>query len=237
MSAAQDGHRTPGALPTTSLGRLRTRAPGTRRWIEDTLLSPDAVERLRRARSSGELCERIPEIAPAIGFDQESRHHQMSVDEHIFAVIGGACRRGAPLVVRIAALAHDIGKPASAWRDETGALHFRADLRAGSSGHEVEGARITERLLARLGYRSAERAQLVTLVREHMPRRDPATAELERLLGLLGPCGLGHLLELRRCDALGKGFPLSEQSLLRLARLEELAALRLGRHSRLARAA
>ena len=57
----------------------------------------------------------LPELRDSIGFDQRSRYHDMTVDEHTFAVVDHACAVGAPETVRLAALLHDCGKPATAW--------------------------------------------------------------------------------------------------------------------------
>ena len=72
----------------------------------------------------------LPEFEPAIGFDQESRYHDLTVDEHTFAVVQAAADAGAPLRVRLAALFHDLGKPLVAWRGSDGRLHYYAQARA-----------------------------------------------------------------------------------------------------------
>ena len=45
---------------------------------------------LRLARDTGVLVALLPEFEPAIGFDQESRYHDLTVDEHTFAVVQAA---------------------------------------------------------------------------------------------------------------------------------------------------
>ena len=49
---------------------------------------------LRLARDTGVLVELLPEFGPAIGFDQESRYHDLTVDEHTFAVVQAAADAG-----------------------------------------------------------------------------------------------------------------------------------------------
>ena len=68
----------------------------------------------------------LPEFEPAIGFQQESRYHDLTVDEHTFAVVQAAADAGASLAVRLAALFHDLGKPHVAWRGTDGRLHYYA---------------------------------------------------------------------------------------------------------------
>ena len=44
----------------------------------------------QRAHQVLALVAVLPEFGPAIGFDQESRYHDMTVDEHTFAVVQAA---------------------------------------------------------------------------------------------------------------------------------------------------
>ena len=99
------------------------------RWYGDIPLSPErvwhelrklvgaphAVHALRIARSVGLLERLLPQLGDAIGFEQLSKYHDMTVDEHTLRVLKHACAVGAAENVRLAALLHDSGKPASAW--------------------------------------------------------------------------------------------------------------------------
>ena len=87
--------------------------------------------RIRRRRCGSPAtracsCKLLPELEPAIGFEQESRYHDLTVDEHTFAVVQAAADAGTPLRVRLAALFHDAGKPQVAWRGTDGRLHYYA---------------------------------------------------------------------------------------------------------------
>ena len=133
----------------------------------------------------------LPEFCrTAIGFDQRSQYHDLTVDEHTFHVLDHACAVGAPETVRLAALLHDCGKPATAWgwgrrtgaaprrrlRGWSGPLHFYP--RPGDPpgrAHEVEGAERAQRgALLRLAAPTAVRETVVRLVRERMYSDDNA---------------------------------------------------------------
>ena len=73
--------------------------------------------------------------------------------------------RDLPLRVRLAALFHDAGKPASAWRDEQGRAHY---YERDGPGHEEVGAGLTEAALRRLRYPTSLRTRVVQIVRHHM---------------------------------------------------------------------
>ena len=85
------------------------------------------------------LVELLPEFARAVGFEQESRYHSLTVDEHTFAVVQAAADAGASLAVRLAALFHDLGKPHVAWRGTDGRLHYYA--KPGRSDEEPRAGR------------------------------------------------------------------------------------------------
>ena len=94
--------------------------------LSKLLLGSEPRKALRLARDTGVLVALLPEFERAIGFDQESRYHDLTVDEHTFAVVQAAADAGAPLRVRLAALFHDLGKPHVAWRGTDGRLHYYA---------------------------------------------------------------------------------------------------------------
>ena len=117
------------ADPRRYLGQEVDEASTGYRWYGDVPLSPErvyqelrkllaarhAAHALRIARETGVLAVLLPELQDSIGFDQRSRYHDMTVDEHTFYVLDHACAAGAPETVRLAALLHDCGKPATAW--------------------------------------------------------------------------------------------------------------------------
>ncbi|MBI3751476.1 MAG: HD domain-containing protein [Chloroflexi bacterium] len=99
-------------------------------------------------------------------------------------------------VVRLAALLHDIGKPATL---EDGP--FR--------GHEVVGAEIAAALLERLRMPKASTDRVVHLVRQHMFTYDPdwGDAGIRRFIKRVGRASLDDLFALRAADSVGSGLP------------------------------
>ena len=113
----------------------------------------------------------LPELAPSIGFAQD-RYHDLTVDEHTFAVVQAAADAGTPLRVRLAALFHDAGKPQVAWRGTDGRLHYYARPGYSSKSHEQVSAQLADAALERLRYPTELRKRVVRIVRGHMV--DPA---------------------------------------------------------------
>ncbi len=189
------GERIGGGLAADGLGEL-----------SKLLLGAHPAKALRLARDTGVLAQLLPELAPAIGFEQESRHHALTVDEHTFAVVQAAADLGMPLRVRLAALFHDVGKPHVAWRGTDGRLHYYAKPGVAPRGHAQVGAQLADTALRRLRYPNDLRRRVTRIVRAHMldPGRGDAL-RARRLLARYGDELLIDLLDHKEADLRGKG--------------------------------
>ncbi len=188
------GERVGGGLAADGMGEL-----------SKLLLGSRPARALRLARDTGVLVALLPEFEAAIGFDQESRYHDLTVDEHTFAVVQAAADAGASLAVRLAALFHDLGKPRVAWRGPDGRLHYYARPGGSERGHAQVGADLADAALRRLRYPNALRARVVRLVRRHMfqvGRGDALRAR--RFLAKHGESLAFELLDHKEADLLGK---------------------------------
>jgi len=188
--------------------------------LSKLLLGAHPQKALRIARDTGVLVEMLPEFGPAIGFEQESRYHDLTVDEHTFEVVQAAASGGYSLAVRLAALFHDLGKPEVAWRGTDGRLHYYAKHGHAKRSHEQVSADLAARALARLRYPTELRRRVLRLVRAHMldtSRSDPYRAR--KLLARYGDDLLADLLDHREADLRGKGAPPSAEDVEKLERL------------------
>jgi tRNA nucleotidyltransferase (CCA-adding enzyme) len=98
-------------------------------------------------------------------------------------------------VVRLAALLHDVGKPATMADG-----HFL--------GHDAVGAEIAATIMARLRTPHADAARVVHLIRHHMFTYDPSwgDAGVRRFIRRIGRNELDSLLALRAADNVGSGL-------------------------------
>ena len=193
--------------------------------LSKLLLGAHPQKALRIARDTGVLVELLPEFEAAIGFEQESRYHDLTVDEHTFEVVQAAADGGYSLAVRLAALFHDLGKPQVAWRGTDGRLHYYAKQGYAKRSHEQVSAELAEHALARLRYPNELRRRVLRLVRAHMldtSRSDPYRAR--KLLARYGDDLLADLLDHREADLRGKGAPPSDEDVERLERLRAVIA-------------
>lgn len=145
------------------------------------------------------LTQVIPELQPAIGFDQHSPHHAYDLYTHVAHVTAAT---EADLVQRWAALLHDVGKPATFTLDENHRGHFY--------GHAKAGAATANEILHRLKAPTALREQVVRLVELHMNRPEPDRKLLRRWLSRLGSDTLKQLLALQEADMGSKGTGTSD---------------------------
>jgi len=174
--------------------------------LSKLLLGPQPAKALRIARDTGALVHLLPELEPMIGFDQESRYHDLPLDEHVFQTVQAAADADAPLAVRLAALLHDAGKPESAWRGSDGRLHFYPNPDLGKRSHEEVGAELASKALSRLRYPTRLRSHVRRIVRDHMfgvPGPDDG-AKARRFLHREGDALAFDLVAHKRADLLGK---------------------------------
>ena len=139
------------------------------------------------------LTQVIPELGPAVGFQQHSPHHRYDVFTHTAHVVEAVPRQ---LGLRWAALLHDIGKPASFTQDENGRGHFK--------GHAKVSEALADGILLRLKAPTALRQQVTELIGQHMTKLEPDKKLLRRRLGKLGQERLQQLL-LQEADMGSKG--------------------------------
>lgn len=98
----------------------------------------------------------LPEVEALAGVEQPP-HHQLDVFEHTLKVVELVPQS---LVVRLAALLHDIAKPATKSVDEQGHAHFY--------GHEDVGAEMAAGILRRLRFGNDVVAHVAKTVKLHM---------------------------------------------------------------------
>ena len=176
------GERLGGGLDSDGMGEL-----------SKLLLGPEPARALRLARDTGVLTALLPELGPTIGFEQDSKRQDRTLDEHIFAVVQAAADAGASLPVRLGALLHDAGKP-------------------GADGdHAERGARLAGEALGRLRYPTRLRTYVTRLVRAHaFPLDDVDERFARRFLRRHGDELAFDLVAHKEADLRGKSVPEAE---------------------------
>lgn len=138
-------------------------------------------------RATGLLNIILPEIDNMVGFDQHNPYHHKDVYEHTLLVLDGVSNN---LIVRLAALLHDVGKPIAFVVDENGIGHFYK--------HHMVGMDIAKDILQRLKFDNKTIDAVCILVREHMSKYD--NLNVKRLINRVGVENLDNLFELQIAD-------------------------------------
>ena len=152
----------------------------------------------------------LPEILPCVGFDQCTRYHCYDVWEHTARSVDAAPPEP---VLRWTMLLHDLAKPLTFTRDESGSGHFY--------GHARRGAELAEEILKRLRFdrRSAERIR--ELVARHDRQIVPAEKSVAHCLNTMGEEMFRQLLKVKRADNLAQ-HPTYRGRQKEIDRLEEI---------------
>lgn len=131
------------------------------------LQTDDPVRGIRLLVETGLIEEFLPEI-PALRLEVDEHHHHKDVYEHSLTVLRQAIeleRRRHPgaapdVPLRLAALLHDIGKPATRRLEPGGAVTFHH--------HDVRGARMARKRLQALRFDTATTDAVAKLIELHL---------------------------------------------------------------------
>lgn len=147
---------------------------------------------------SGLLQYIIPELLEGVGCEQKGAHIY-DVYQHLLHALQHAADKKFSTEIRLTALFHDIGKPATRRYD-------RMKDKYTFFGHEVVGARMTKKILERLRFSRETSDLVVTLVRNHMFFSDTEQITLSavrRIIQKVKPDHIWELMEVRECDRVG----------------------------------
>ena len=180
--------------------------------LEKLLAAPRPSVGLRLMADTDLLAVVLPELAAQRGIPQNKIPGEDLFDHTLRTV--DAAPAGRP-IVRLAALLHDLGKPATLADD-----HFH--------GHEIVGAQLAADLLRRLRMPRAIIERVTLLVRQHMFTYEGtwSDAAVRRFIARIGRHALEELFELREADSAGSGLPADSFGLTELRRrvVEQLEA-------------
>ncbi|MFH1336845.1 MAG: HDIG domain-containing metalloprotein [Candidatus Zixiibacteriota bacterium] len=147
----------------------------------------------RLMQKVGLLEKILPELSHSAGVEQPGGYHAYDVFEHSILTVDNAPR---DLVIRLAALFHDISKPETRVLVQDGATFY---------GHEKRGSKLTQRILSRLRYSNQIIEEVSLLVDKHMFTTGVTDKGVRRLIRKMGEELIFPLLELRRADVVAQG--------------------------------
>lgn len=135
----------------------------------------------------------IPEIAPTVGYDQKTRHHEFDLWEHIVRTVENI---SPDPVLRYAMLFHDLGKPSSRTIDSHGQCHYK--------GHAAASLPIAREITKRLKFDTKTAETVAFLVSAHMDAPPTDKARVRRMIARYGADHTKLLFDVMRSDNLSK---------------------------------
>ncbi|MFJ8310209.1 MULTISPECIES: CCA tRNA nucleotidyltransferase [unclassified Streptomyces] len=220
---------------TEMSGRIEiVSAERVRDELNKLLLSAHPKKGLRLLVDTGLADHVLPEL-PALRLESDEHHRHKDVYEHSLIVLDQAIdleQDGPDLVLRLAALLHDIGKPRT--------RRFESDGRVSFHHHEVVGAKMTKKRMAALKYSNEMVKDVAQLVELHLRFHGYGTGEwtdsaVRRYVRDAGPL-LDRLHKLTRSDcttrnkrkasALSRAYDGLEERIAELQQQEELDSIR-----------
>lgn len=141
----------------------------------------------------------FPELLNCVGIEQSNKAVGLELYQHIMLALDSIkLDANNLLVLRLAALLHDIGKPYTKITTKTG-IHFY--------NHENVGAYLAERILTRWGFSKTITNNVVLLVTNHLFDASPKKSDLsiKKFITKIGHDNIHTLLDLRIADRNGTG--------------------------------
>jgi putative nucleotidyltransferase with HDIG domain len=166
--------------------------------IKLLVLAPRPSQGFELMRDTGILARLWPELLEGVGVEQ-NEWHAYDVWEHNLKSLDAVPPDD--LLLRMAALLHDIGKP----RTKDGPHFYR---------HEQVGGDMASEMLARFRFSTQTVETVEQLVRQHMYVADPGLSEpaLRRFVRRVGLERLERQFALRHADIIGSGLPKRDDS-------------------------
>ncbi len=147
----------------------------------------------------------IPELCDCFGTLQNNKYHIYNVGEHILKAVENTPN---DLILRWAALLHDVGKPVCLSCDSNGINHFY--------GHHRESVRIAEDILHKLRMDRESIREILILIENHDVRIDMHPAPVKRMLARTGEDLFLKLLLLQEADNRAKNPKYLDEKLTKL---------------------
>ena len=182
------------AIPDALDVLARVSAERVREELVKTLESPLPSTGFLLMHDTGILRVILPELLEGVGVEQGSLHCHDVFTHSLYACDAAP---QASLVLRLAALLHDIGKPRT--------RHVEPDDRPTFYSHEKVSASMAEGILMRLKFPIAVVKEVTHLVANHMfnYQGEWSDAAVRRLVARVGEEKIDDLISLRRADQIG----------------------------------
>lgn len=136
----------------------------------------------------------IPELEAMRAFDQNNQYHDFDVLYHTIMALRRS--ESKDLIIRLAILFHDIGKPFSYQDGDDGYRHFK--------GHGKVSAEIAGKIMTRMKFDNDTKDKVVELIYYHDATFQVGKKYVKRWLNKIGEDQFRRLLIIRKADIMGQ---------------------------------
>lgn len=169
------------------------------------ILISDRPGRMKLLYEVGLMKYIIPELCECFNTEQNNKYHIYNVGDHIMNAVENTPN---DLILRWAALLHDVGKPCSKSVDNAGINHFY--------GHHRESVRIANDVLHKLRMDRESIGDILILIENHDVRIDIHAQAVKRMLARTGEKLFLKLLLLQEADNRAKNNRFLDDKLSKL---------------------
>ena len=188
------------ALQSLSSTLRNISAERIRDEFDKLIMTDHAWQGLELLKDTGLMRHVIPELLEGVNCGQ-NKHHIYTVWEHNARALHYACEQKYSLEVRLGCLLHDVGKPRVKRGDGPNSTFYN---------HEVVGAHMAAKIMARLKYPHDTADKVFKLVRWHLfyyNVGEVTETSVRRLVANIGKENVEDLLKVREGDRIGSGVP------------------------------
>lgn len=153
------------------------------------ILLSDRPDHFRLMHEIGLLRYILPQLDKCFGEPQKNKFHIYDVGDHIMHTVKNT---SSDLILRWAALLHDVGKPYTSSTDSNGIIHFY--------GHHRESKRIANDVLHMLRMDNDSIRDILIIIENHDVRIEPTPPAVKRMMAKTGPELFNKLLDLQIAD-------------------------------------
>lgn len=159
-----------------------------REELDKILLSQSPAE-IEQLHTLGLMHYILPEVDVCFTVPQRNKYHIYNVGEHIMHAVENAPD---DIIIRWAALLHDIGKPDSKSTDSNGIIHFY--------GHHRQSVRLASEILRKFRFDQQQQKDILTLIENHDVRIDTSLIGVKKMMSRTGHELFSKLLLLQEAD-------------------------------------